>query len=282
MNQDRTFAGFDSSFEKADYVLVGIPYDKTSSFQTGSYKGPEEIRKSSYCFEPYLMEYGISLDQVSLHDFGDLDEYEDYDELCMDIRETLSRIVNEDKFPILLGGEHSISPPIVSTINKIFSGLTVIVLDAHLDFRDTYEGIKHSHATASKRISEIVGIENVIVGGVRSISDENAEVEKPVFLTSREIKEQKSIEKILPEKDEPIYLSIDMDIIDPSYAPGVGNPEPFGLSSLEMKDIVSQISKNLVGTDIVETNPKYDCSNITANLGARLVYELIGSREKKR
>jgi len=281
MNQDRTFAGFDSSFDKADYILVGIPYDKTSSFRTGAYKAPEGIRKASYCFEPYLMEYDISLDQIELHDSGNLDGFKGYEELREEISKTLSSIVSEDKFPITLGGEHSISPPIVSSIQRSFSDLEVIILDAHLDFRDEYEGMRHSHATVSKRITEIVGVENTTVGGVRSISSESAVKKKPVFFTSKQMEEDDCIEKILKGINGAIYLSIDMDVIDPSFAPGVGNPEPFGLSSVKMKEIVSQLSPHLVGMDIVETNPMYDDSNITANLGARLIYELIGSREKK-
>jgi len=281
MNQVRTFASFDSSFDKADYILTGIPYDKTSSFRTGTDRGPEHIRKASYCFEPYLMEYDISIDQIDLHDAGDLSGFEDFEELRVDIRETLSDIVKKDKFPITLGGEHSISPPIVSSIQKIFPELEVIILDAHLDFRDEYGGKKHSHATVSRRISEIVGIENITVIGTRSLSEGFTEKKKPTYFTSKQVRERDCIEKILMEITEPIYLSIDMDVADPSLVPGVGNPEPFGLSSVEVKEFVSRLSPDLVGMDIVETNPKYDVSDVTSNLAARLVYELIGSREKR-
>ncbi len=281
MNQGRTFAGFDSSFENGDYILLGLPYDKTSSFRIGTNKGPEEIRKASYCFEPYLMEYGISLDQLYLHDAGDIEEIKNFEELREKISEAISRIIGKDKFPIILGGEHSVSPPIVSSIQKNVSDLKILVLDAHLDFRDEYEGMKHSHATVSRRISEIVGIENITVGGVRSISSESAEKERPLFFTPAQMKENDRFDEILEETNEPIYLSIDMDVVDPSYAPGVGNPEPFGLSSFKMKELVSRLSPHLIGMDIVEINPKYDRSNMTANLGARLIHELIGSREKR-
>lgn len=283
MNSAEIFAGFDSSFDKASYVLLGVPYDKTSSFRIGASKGPEEIRKASYCFEPYLIEHDISLDQIELHDAGDLDGFRDYEELREDVSETISKIVSKGKFPITLGGEHSISPPIVSSVKKSFSDLNVIILDAHLDFRDKYEGIKHSHATVSRRISEIVGLENIILGGIRSVSMESAEKRKPIFFTSEQIeREDNPIKKILKRVNEPLYLSIDMDVVDPAFAPGVGNPEPFGLSSVNMKESVSRLSPYLVGMDIVETNPKYDDSDITANLASRMIYELIGSREKKK
>jgi len=282
MNQGSTFAGFDSSFEKGDYILLGIPYDKTSSFRLGTYRGPEEIRKASYCFEPYIMEYGISLEQLDLHDAGDIEGTKNFEELREKISKTISEIISKDKFPIILGGEHSISPPVVSSLYKSFPDLKIFVLDAHLDFRDEYEGMKHSHATVSRRISQIIGKENVTILGVRSISSESVEKEKPVFFTSKQVEKNDCIDKILEETDGPIYLSIDMDVVDPSFAPGVGNPEPFGLSSVKMKELVSRSAPHLIGMDIVEINPKYDGSNITTNLGARLIYELIGSREKNR
>ncbi|MEF8832183.1 MAG: agmatinase [Candidatus Thermoplasmatota archaeon] len=281
MSHDRTFAGFDSSFDKSDYILVGVPYDKTSSFRIGSYKATEEVRDASYCFEPYLMEYDICLDEIDLHDAGDIDGSNGYEKLKEDISETVSKIVSEDKFPIILGGEHSISPPVVSSIQTNFSDLEVIILDAHLDFRDTYEGIKYNHATVSKRISEIVGIENITIVGVRSMASESTGKKKPIFFTAEQMEKDGCVEDILQGINGPTYLSMDMDVIDPSFAPGVGNPEPFGLSSVKMKDLLCQLSPHLIGMDIVEINPKYDCSNTTSNLGARLIYELIGSREKK-
>jgi len=282
MKQGRTFASFDSSFEKGDYILLGIPYDETSSFRIGTHKGPEEIRKASYCFEPYIMEYAISLEQLDLHDAGDIKEIKNFQDLREKISEAISKIIGQDKFPIILGGEHSVTPPIVSSIQKNVSDLKILVLDAHLDFRDEYEGMKHSHATVSKRISETVGLENITIGGVRSISSESVEKKKPLFLTSKQVEENDCIDEILEETSRPIYLSIDMDVVDPSIAPGVGNPEPFGLSSVKMKELVSRLAPRLIGMDIVEINPEYDESNITSNLGARLIYELIGSREKKR
>jgi len=282
MNQGRTFASFDSNFEKGDYILLGIPYDKTSSLRIGTYKGPEVIRKASYCFEPHLMEYAVSLEKLDLHDAGDVGETKNFEELREKISEKITKIIGKDKFPIIIGGEHSVAPPIVSSIQKNVSDLKVLVLDAHMDFRDEYEGMKHSHATVSRRISEIVGVENITIGGVRSISSESVKKEKPLFFTSEQMKEDDCIDEILEETNEPIYLSIDMDVVDPSFAPGVGNPEPFGLSSVKMKELISRLAPHLIGVDIVEINPKYDRSDITANLGARLIYELIGSREKKR
>lgn len=280
MNEALDFASFDSNFEKSRYVLVGVPYDGTSSFRLGSSKGPQEIRRASYCFEPYLLEHDISLEELSLHDFGDIDISNDHDELRDRLTETVQDIVSQERFPIVVGGEHSLSPIVVSTLKEKYEGLDVLILDAHLDFRDRYEGMEYSHATVTRRVSEIVGPESTVVWGVRSMAKKTSEVEKPDFITCDELQEgENKVEEVLQNIDKPIYLSIDMDVIDPSYSPGVGNPEPFGIRPQKIKELIDQISSHLVGVDIVETCPKYDSSNITSNLASRFIYEIIGSRE---
>ncbi len=282
MSQDLDFASFDSDFEEASYSLVGIPYDKTSSFRAGTKKAPDRIREASYCFEPYLHEHSVQLHELKLHDAGDIVDWQNFGLIEEELRDFLSKVTEQRKFPIIFGGEHSISPVSVGALKKEFPDLNVLTLDAHLDFRDVYEGMKHSHATANRRISEIVGIDGLAIVGVRSISRSFSDSESPYYLTSKEIKnDDRWADKILENIDAPIYLSIDMDVLDPSYAPGVGNPEPFGISSFRVKEIIDTVSDRLVGMDLVEVNPKYDEGNMTSNLAARLIYEMIGAREKE-
>ncbi len=281
MKRDLNFASFDSSLDEADYVLVGAPYDKTSSFRTGSKHAPSKIRESSYCFEPYIEEHSVSLDRLELHDAGDIENTGDFESLKKELIQFISSRVEKKKFPIILGGEHSISPIAVEALKDQFYDLNVLTLDAHLDFRDRYEGLEHSHATVNRRISELVGTSNLAVLGVRSISSQSFDVEMPLYVNSRDIESvNQTLDKITDSLSSPIYLSIDMDVLDPSYAPGVGNPEPFGLSSLDVKEIIKNLSGDLVGMDVVEVSPKYDESDITSNLAARFIYELIGAREK--
>ncbi|MFW6145150.1 MAG: arginase family protein, partial [Candidatus Natronoplasma sp.] len=168
MTHETAFAGAISDFKDADYSIVGVPYDGTSSFRLGSKKGPDRIREASYCFEPYLFEYDICLRDVALHDHGDISRVDDHFRLKDSLKDTIRKIVSRKKFPIVLGGEHSISPIVVSALKEEHEDLNVLILDAHLDFRDEYEGMKHSHATTSRRISEIVGLNNTFVYGVRS------------------------------------------------------------------------------------------------------------------
>ncbi len=279
MSEDLLFAGFDSSFEKSEYVLAGVPYDGTSSFRLGCSEAPEHIRKASYCFEPYLMEYQVSLNDLLLHDLGDI-SFTDFDTLRESLNETVQEIIFQESFPIILGGEHSLSPIVISALKEKYEELGVVILDAHLDFRDSYEGIKHSHATASKRMSEIVGVENTTVVGVRSMAEEYTSKEIPSFFTSDEMEDiESTVDRILQNRELPTYLSIDMDVVDPSYAPGVGNPEPFGLIPTKIKNLISKLSPYFVGMDIVEVCPKYDSSEITSNLAARMVYEMLGAKE---
>ncbi len=275
------FASSRESYERSKYVILGVPFDKTSSFRVGCDRGPEYIRKASFCFEPYLMEYDVSLDDISIHDLGDIDQLESVEKIGEALEEKVSNIVRENKTPIVMGGEHSISPYIISALDKV----DVLVFDAHLDFREEYEGNKRSHATANRRISDLNNVDKHIVLGVRSISKGEFTKKSLEYITADELTSSddpvSEITRYIGESGNDIYISIDMDALDPSFAPGVGNPEPFGLEPKVIKKIISQFSDKIVGMDIVEVNPKYDTSEITSNLAARFIYELIGSKESR-
>ncbi len=255
--------------------MLGVPFDKTSSFRQGTAEAPSVIREASYCFEPFMMEYGVDLSTMPFHDMGDIVEYSPED-MGPSVKKAVRKILDDEKFPIILGGEHSITPHAVSAYTD---ELSVLILDAHLDHRDTYEGMKNSHATASRRVSEIAS--ELLVCGVRSISsDEMEEGVLPPYLTSFEVNSwDDPVKKISQSiKGNRIYLSVDMDVVDPAYAPGVGNPEPFGLEPLLLKGLIRELSPRLVGFDIMEVSPPYDPAGITSNLAARLVYEILGSK----
>ncbi len=273
------FAVSGSDYEEADFVLVGVPYDKTACFRTGTDRAPLEVRRASYCFEPYLFEYDVDLNDVYICDHGDLDIEDDPVNMEREVRKVLKRIVEDGKFPIIIGGEHSLTSWAVSPLKEKHAELDVLVLDAHLDFRDTYEGRKRSHATVTHRLSEDVGLDHLTVAGVRSLSREEAQMEKrPLYFTADELKKDEfNLEKITEKLGDNVYLSIDMDVVDPSYAPGVGTPEPFGLEPLWVKKMIGELSDRLVGFDLMEINPKYDHGEITSNLGARFIYEVFGS-----
>ena len=269
-----SFADADSTFSEAEAVIYGIPYDRTTHFRAGAREAPSAVRRASYNFEVKHFEHNRVPD-VWVHDFGDLDDHI-YPEDMMDEIEFLVRpAVKDNKFIVAIGGEHSITSPIV----KCFGDVSVISVDAHLDSRDTFMGSPHSHACAMRRCADAVGIDNVFVLGVRSICVEEELNRNDIVphITSFDIMKsgmQQAIEKALDSvKNDKIYLTIDIDGIDPAFAPGTGTLEPFGLMPMDVKNLMNAIGSRLVGMDIVEISPPFDPSGITSVLGARYIKE---------
>lgn len=266
------FADAESSYEEAEFVILGVPFDGTCSFRKGTRLAPDKIREESYNFESYLFEQDIDLEDVPFCDSGDIN-CTSLKDMMGGVGNEVKKIIESKKFPILMGGEHSLTPPAVSN----FSDVGVMILDAHLDFRDQYLGETNSHACAARRVAELVGTENVLILGVRSMERkemEDADAADLRYIEAYKLRDQ-GMKRIL--KDllwKRIYLSIDMDFIDPAYAPGVGNPEPFGFSPMDVKECINAIGSRLVGFDICEVSPPYDTGN-TASLAARIVREAI-------
>ncbi len=273
-----TFADAVSDFDQAKYLIFGAPFDWTTSYRPGTRFGPGAIREASYNFEPFNYEFGISLADIPVIDTGNLNEWLIIEEVLDDIYNTARNALLNGKFPILLGGEHSVSPGAVRAFKD--EKIAVVIIDAHLDFRDSYLGSKNSHACAHRRIADLVGVENVISLGVRSISDEE-NMNEANFIDSFEIKREgmeKSLKKALETLGNPekVYLSLDIDGLDPIFAPGTGTPEPFGLTDTDVKYVIDALAPRLVGFDVVEVSPPYDHGQ-TANLAARLVREVIAA-----
>ncbi len=277
------YAEANSSYENADFIIFGVPYDGTSSFRHGSKFAPDEIRKASYNLESFSPEYKFSLRALKIHDFGnivELDENVNVDAIIDAVKFYFSKFFEDGKFPIMLGGEHSITAGICKALRKDDVGM--IVIDAHADFRDTYMGSKFNHACVARRCYENLN-GRVVSIGVRSVSEEeynDAEEQGYRWITSREVFEdgwKKAVNKALDIiSTDRIYLSVDIDGIDPSFAPGTGTPEFFGLNPLDVKNIIDHLAPYLLGFDIVEVNPEYDNGN-TAILAARLVQEVLFS-----
>ncbi len=272
------FADAHSSFDEAEFVIVGVPFDKTTTYRSGTRFAPTTVRETSQTFEVGNFEHGTSFADIKVHDAGDLFEEGTVDEMVGSIEEEARRIVSAKKFPMFIGGEHSISPPVV----KAFGEISVITIDAHLDFRDEYQGLRNSHACAHRRIVDHVGKGNAFAFGVRSISGEE-KTEDALYADSFRI-QREGTEKVFDEmlgklKREPIYLSLDIDGIDPSYAPGTGTPEPFGLTPWDVRYVIDRIGPRLVGFDVVEICPPYDNGN-TSILGARMMREVMAVKWK--
>ncbi len=273
------FADAEASYNEARFVYYGYPFDGTACFRKGSSEAPDEIRKNSYNFETYLLELGIDLSDISANDWGNLETTDNQDKNEKLLENLVSKIVNEGKFPIGLGGEHSLTPAAVKAAHSKYPNLAVVILDAHLDFRNEYEGNPKSHATVTRRVSDIVGIDNVRSIGIRSVSQSEITEARSVglkFIESGWTELREYLVDVIEDLDGPVYLSLDMDVIDPAFAPGVGTPEPFGMTPYEIIQTINFFADRIVGFDCVEVCPPYDNGNTSA-LAARLTRHLVGA-----
>jgi agmatinase len=271
--------------EDAKIALFGVPYDRTCSFRAGSRYAPQAIRQASYNFETYMMDHARNLLDVPIADLGDTPSFGATDEMAAGVSELSGTVVKSGKVPIVLGGEHSLAPAVVRSFPR---DIGVIGIDAHLDFRDSYLNEKWSHACSARRCADHVGVEHIVYIGVRSFSREERDDLERLGLTYVSVYEvhEKGIEAAVAralkavDRDN-VYLTIDMDGIDPAFAPAVGNPEPFGLSPLQVKKLLALLAPHLIGLDLNEVSPAWDFGQ-TSLLAARLVREAIVDIAKAR
>ena len=279
------FADANASYDEAQFVIYGVPFDGTSSFRAGSRWAPEVMRKVSYNFETYIPEFNVDLEDVPVHDMGNCDTYVGVDETLEEVYCLTKGIVNAGKIPIMMGGEHSLTYPCVKACG---GKIGFVVLDAHLDLRPEYRGVKYNHACVSRHIIEDLTDKYVSIG-VRSGPREEWKFVRDhpeyKFYTADNVCD-KGIDAILQEVDEylagcdRIYLSLDMDAVDPAYAPGLGTPEPFGITPRDTRAVIRHMAPKAVGFDVVEISPEYDRGEITSVLGAKLIRDFIAAKWK--
>jgi len=279
------FADAVAKYDAARIALFGVPYDRTCSFRGGSRFAPRAIREASYNFETFMMDHQRDLLEVPVADLGDTPAFGPTAEMVGGVTKMASDVVGAGKIPIVIGGEHSLAPAVVRAFPK---DIGVIGIDAHLDFRESYLDDPWSHACSARRIADHIGVEHVVYLGVRSYSREEREDLERLGLTYVSVFDihERGIaagaERALKEVNrDRIYLTVDMDGIDPAYAPAVGNPEPFGLSPLQVKKLIGILAPHLVGMDLNEVSPAWDFGQ-TAMLAARLIREAIVTIDEAR
>jgi len=275
-----------SSYEDSRYVIFGAPFDSTCTFRKGTRYGPSGIREASHNFESFMLEYELDLLDIDICDYGDLDvTHLSPSDMVERINGFSKRLVADGKFPLLLGGEHSVSPGCAVA----FDDVTVLGIDAHADFYDEFDDDRNNHACAMRRIADKFGKDRVMWIGIRQMG--RAEYEAaPKVINSFKIFENgidwtiSEIEKMVGNGR--LYISLDIDGIDPAYAPGTGTPVPFGLRPIDVKRIIDHFASRLAGFDIVEVSPPLD-NGVTAVLAANILMEVIAavhlraSEEKK-
>jgi agmatinase len=282
-----SFSGFSTTLNDARYVLVGVPFDHTSTFRAGSRFAPRAIREASFNIETYSLRTGVDIERVPIHDAGDLHVVDDVSETLRRISAVSANIISSGKMPIFIGGEHTITSGIIRSLPK---SVAVVSLDAHGDLRDEYGGGKFSHATVLRRITEIVGTDAVFVCGVRALCKEEVEFidqNKIHYMTPWEIRDlgmEKTVRRLydFSSNFRHVYLTIDTDVLDPAFAPGVANPEFDGMTPQELVQIITAVARErMIGFDLVEVCPSYD-SGTTAVAAARIIFEVIAQAEKAR
>ncbi|MBP1357652.1 MAG: agmatinase [Sulfolobus sp.] len=280
----RQFAGFNKP--SSPFIIIGIPLDITSSFRPGSRFAPSAIREYTQYIEFYSIRTGIDMGDIGFNDVGDIVMHpSDVEENIKRISDVTSYFAEKGKIIISIGGEHSIT---VGTTRGIKPDC-VLSFDAHLDLRDDYMGYKYDHACVMRRISE-QGVKIMEIG-TRAVSKEELEYANKAgiaYFTPQQLRllgPREIARKIITNFREcqKIYITYDMDGIDPAYAPGVATPEPEGLEPTAVLDIISLIiDKRVVGFDVVEVSPPYDPSGITSVLASRLILETSAQIYKAR
>jgi agmatinase len=268
--------------EKVDILLFGAPLDKTASYRGGSRFAPTAIREASQYMESYSVRTGLDWDDLSLVDLGNIVESE-VEPSIENIRMVVEEIKGKGKFPVMLGGEHTITLGALYALHPD----AVVVFDAHLDLRDELFEERLCHATYLRRAYEKLGFKLVIVAA-RALSAEEIEYanERGITVVTAQDVSHFGVEPIIEmikdvlEGVESIYLSVDIDAVDPAEAPGVGNPSPEGITVTQLLDLTTGIvDKRLVGFDLNEVSPSYD-SGLTAIQAAYIILETLYAVER--
>ncbi len=280
------FSGFMGSadrYEDAEIVLVGVPMDFTVSFRPGARLGPQKIRLVSDGLEEYSVYLDKDLCDKLYYDLGDISlPLGNVDHSLEIIEQVTRKLLQDGKFPMMLGGEHLVTYPIVRAFSQSYQDLVVLHFDAHADLRTDYSGEGNSHATVMRKVAELVGPNNIYQFGIRSGTRDEFEYarQNTNMFIERVIE---PLREVLGELgDRPVYVTLDIDVVDPAYAPGTGTPEPGGCSSREIIEAMHELGRcRVVGFDLVEVNPVSDHSERTSLLAAKIVREAIlsfGSR----
>ena len=280
------FLGISGDPSRVSYSIVGVPFDSTSSFRSGSRFAPVHIRLVSQSLETYSMRADVDVEDFPPHDEGDIIVSPgDISWTFRAIEEVSGDLFSSGRKPAFIGGDHIISVPIITGVVKTLGrDVCLILFDAHLDLRDSFLGNKFSHACVAKRLCEVIDPKSIVIVGVRAFSKSeisNARRLKLKYYTTLDVRRLgvRGTAKVIEDFSSAfskIYISVDTDVFDPAYAPGVQTPEPDGLTPSEVFDILYKIvNSRVIGFDVVEVCPPHDVNDITSALAAKTILELL-------
>lgn len=274
-----TFMSMDDSYEESKLVVFGAGFDGTTSNRPGTRFASSSMRPEFYGLETYSPILDLDMDDYKICDIGDLElSIGNTDTVLNEIYEGTKSIIKDNKVPFMIGGEHLVTLPAFKAVHEKYNDLYVLHFDAHTDLREEYNNNENSHATVIKRIWDIVGDNKIFQFGIRSGTKEEFEFAlkyKHTYMETHTINTFKEIVDKLENKN--IYLTIDLDVLDPSIFPGTGTPEPGGATYKEFEGIFKILKNsniNLVGLDIVELSPDYDNTNVSTVTACKILREL--------
>ena len=270
-----------TDFEHARVVILPIPLDRTTSYVPGTRNGPHEILVASAHMELWDEETQTDVHSIGIFTLPEMEfPFASMDEVVREIRRVTAEIVNRDKFVFILGGEHSITPAAVAAVAAKFPGVSVLQIDAHADLRDSFMGTPHNHACAMRRTLEFARTTQV---GIRSLSPEEAAAAPTlgtqIFYDFNMRANADWIDRVVDSLSEHVYITIDVDGLDPAIMPATGTPEPGGLSWYETLTLLRRVieRRTVVGCDVVELSPMP--GHVAPNfLCAKLVYKILSYR----
>jgi agmatinase len=288
ISQSNIFSGLQTPFPEARYLVLGVPFDMTSTYRTGARFGPTAIRQASINIETHSFRSGMNMEKLPIHDLGDLNVSADPEKTVEMLKLVAEEILAAGKKPVVMGGEHTITYGIMKGLATQPKKTGLVSFDAHLDLREEYMGLKLSHTTFMRLINEKVKPTEIIEVGTRAVCPQELVYAKKAgidLLTARQIRKEgadritQQLKKKL-EHCEKVYLSVDMDVLDPAYAPAVQNPEPEGIETSTLLDIACGLCDNrVIGFDVLEIAPIYD-QGISAVVAAKLMYEIMCQLER--
>jgi len=280
-----TFGGTQRTYEESDYIVLGVPFDATSTYRVGARFAPLAVREASLNIETYSFRSEVDFEDLTIHDLGDLHVTGSAEETLRRLESVVVEVLDSRKVPVLIGGEHTITLGAVRALRAACGSegnLTVLSLDAHLDLRDEYMGQRLSHTTFMRRINEEAK-PRIIEVGVRAACREEiryAEDSGIRIFTALEVMRRgprdvaEQIRGIL-KGCRCTYLTIDMDVLDPAFAPAVQNPEPDGLTMHDLLEILDGVcDRRVAAFDIVEVAPDYD-EGVTSIAAAKIIFEVL-------
>ena len=268
---DRNWMGQNPDYKSADIVMLGLPFDGTVSYRSGSRFAPEQIRLASWGLEEYSPEFDKELADVNFHDAGDLEFPLGNTNKSLDlIEKNVDEIYRDGKKVFGIGGEHLVTLPEIKAVSKYYKNLAIIHFDAHTDLREEYLGEKMSHSAVIRHCSKIVGAQNIKQIGIRSgMKDEWEFMAKNNTLC----KQYSDLDCL---KDKNIFVTVDLDCLDTSIMSGTGTPEAGGMTFNELIGWFKYLKNfNIIGSDVVELAPDYDSSGVSTAVATKVIRELL-------